>query len=260
MPIAFAQYDAQVDARLDAEGSDHYRDVQDKIPAANAAQDFIITTVNRVLGRKKYSEKILSELMFTRIWQTSLFGRVYLNEAQLNAAGQGPIWDIVACHAEPTTIPAAPGITAIADELSLLRSQVSFRSSMFPCKRLTHEQYADTERNPLLGGSEFMSTSDLRSYYYMVHSYMRTSPDYETQGWELQFGPLSLTGKKLVAITHLKTPRKITTIADTIEFPPMCLEILVSRALHYISIKQGDGSSLYRTQAEDTELLMQMLT
>lgn len=260
MPIQYQQVDDLILSRLDAHGTDHYRLDTQRIPAVNSALDFIVATIGPRLGTKRFPDKILSELLFPRIWQTSTYGRVFMAEAALNAGGQGPIWDIVSCYAEPETIPPNPGITAGADESSSLRGNVSFRNSDFACKRITHEQLADTGKSHLMGGSEYLAGSALRSYYYMVLGYGRTSPDYLTNGWELQFGPLSLTGKKLVCITHLKTPNKVTAYGATIEFPPMMLDLIVSRALHYLSIKQGDGTTLWRTQAEDTALLMQMFT
>ena len=69
----------QIVSALDAEGSYHYRDDLDIIPAINASMRFFTTVVNAAYGQNKISEEFFSELTYATVFLTNNNSRVSLS-------------------------------------------------------------------------------------------------------------------------------------------------------------------------------------
>ena len=68
---------------------------------------------------------------------------------------------------------------------------------------------------------------------------------------ELEIAPY--IPNELVAVFYIHTPAEVVLATDTIPFPAIMMNVLVSKALNYISIKQNNGTNLRGTT--DQELL-----
>lgn len=228
-------------AQLDAEGSDHYTFDQDYLPALLQSQEYILSLIASNYGKRKFSERALSLLLFTKIWQTNLYGRIHMDDGAIGPFG--PVWDVVGMYAEPEVIGTA-NIIPTSPQASSMRTTISFLRSEYPCKRMSLEQVAELNRNVFAPGNAAFATSKLRQYYFCNLGYMNSTA-YPTLGWEYEIGPTTLTGKKLIAVSWLKVPSKPTALTDNMDFPPVMLNLLVAKALNFISIKQGDRTTQF---------------
>ena len=86
--------------------------------------------------------------------------------------------------------------------------------------------------------------------------------DYSSTGYaekgEIEIRP-SVAGQ-FVAIAYLKYPEPITDIGDSIEFPDTLTDLLVQKTANYISIKQGDGTTLYGVTENFVQTLLAAMT
>jgi hypothetical protein len=64
---------------LDAEGSDHYRDDLDYIPAINASVKWLTNVINSALGTDKFGEEFFRDLTYSGVFKTDNSSRVSLN-------------------------------------------------------------------------------------------------------------------------------------------------------------------------------------
>jgi len=77
---------SQMLSALDAEGSDHYRDSQDIIPAINKSLSWCMSLLNALRENKKVTNEALRELRKIVVYQTSSFSRVSVpNDVFLNS-------------------------------------------------------------------------------------------------------------------------------------------------------------------------------
>jgi len=67
--IAYSVIRGQMASALDSENSDRYLDVEDYIPAVNYAIQMTCLAFNEIFAQKKYSESILKELTYVRVFQ-----------------------------------------------------------------------------------------------------------------------------------------------------------------------------------------------
>lgn len=244
-------------AQLDAEGSDHYTFEEDYLPSLLQSQEYILSLVQSNYGTRRFSERALSLLLFTKVYQTNAYGRIHIDDDQLTIRQYGPLWDVVAMYAEPEII----GSTAIfpaSAQASFLRDDVAFAGSEHPCKRMTIEQVAELKRNTFSPGNPAFAGSSLRQYYFCNLGFMRSSIAYPTQGWEYEIGPRQLTSKKFIAVSWLKQPFRPVSITDTMDFPPSMMNLIVAKALSFISVKQGNGTTQFGVS--DKEVLELMTT
>lgn len=240
--ITGTQIKTTVESLLDAEGSDHYRDLQDYIPAINDTQMWAASTICSQIGTRRFSEKAMSMLMYEKVWQTNAYGRILFSGDQLG--GEGPIMDIVALYAEPVVAGVLPTPQPAQDWFSQPRKDLVMIDQGVPVKRITDEQLAHVKRNTFAEGSLYLTDPELASYYYRVVGYDRAT-NYPTVGEMLEIGPRQRTSKKLIGLRYIKVPNQITAITDPIEFPPTLLALFAAKVLNFISVKQGDGTNAY---------------
>jgi hypothetical protein len=83
------------------------------------------------------------------------------------------------------------------------------------------------------------------------------SSSYDSQGPEVEIRPS--VADEFVAITYLKYPTPITDPSDNIEFPKVLINLVVDKALNFISRKQGDQTNLYSVTQQDISTLVQLM-
>ena len=271
----------QMKSALDAEGSDYYNFNRDFKPAINSAIDWTVSVISQYIGIKKFSEETFRELTFTKVWQTSSFSRIQINPADIN---NRDIWTILAVYPTPTVylsdsadpfrsltlnLPAqyyldiqpfigqqvsngpivtqtwnAVGNTLILPHESTFRPELSHISANYSCERINADVYGSNTRNPFAAGAKKRYSPDFHRYGYFV-----------IQNYESKYGGYSLNPpreieityaipKQLASIMYIHTPQQIVLDTDTIPYPQTMKEMIVMKALNFISIKQNNGTNL----------------
>ena len=227
---------------LDAEGSDHYRDDLDYVPAINGAIRWLTAVISSAYGQDKFSEEFFRDLTSAGVFLTNNNSRVSLN------VFPSEVWTILAVYVKPDVeidgslpVPITPDT-----KQSYYLSNLIHVSSADDCKRLSIEEWAVTKNNPLEDGYDGNQLCDgLKYYAYLLNSnFIEIRPsvvnDYATIFW-------------------VKKPSPITTITDNIEFPSSVFQLLFDKALNYISYKQGDQTNLYSVSSQDIQQLLTLL-
>ena len=227
---------------LDAEGSDHYRDDLDYIPAINGAIRWLTAVISSAYGQDTFSEEFFRDLTSAGVFLTNNNSRVSLN------VFPSEVWTILAVYAKPDVevntslpVPVTPD-----PKQSYYLSNLIHISSINDCKRLNIEEWAVTKTNPLESGYDGNQLcDDLKLYAYLLNSNL------------IEIRPSIANGK--ATIFWVKKPSTITTITDDIEFPSSVFQLLFDKALNYISYKQGDQTNLYSVSSQDIQQLLTLL-
>jgi hypothetical protein len=238
---------------LDAEGSDHYRDDLDYIPAINASVKWLTNVVNAAYGQNKIGEEFFRDLAYSGVFLTSDTSRVSLN------VFPSEVWTILAVYANPIT-KAAAGVPVPATPDSTRSYYLPNRihlSSSSSCKRLDIEEWALTSENPFEAGYQGTQLCPgLQLYAYLApYSYSGTS-DVNKMA-EIEIRPDEFN--KELTVFWAKKPSVITALSQNIEYPNSVFQLLFDKALNYIAYKQGDQTTLYSVSAEDIQELISIL-
>jgi len=275
----------RIKSALDAEGSDYYNFNRDFKPAINYALEWSVSVISPYIGQKKFSEELFRELTFSKIWQTSQYSRININPAELN---NRDIWTVLAIYPKPWVVvedatdllpnlPAqyyleiqpslnqqsynapivtqmynAVGNTTLLPHQSTFRPELSFLRSDHSCRRENLEVYAVNKGNPFASGN-ISYNQDVTEYCYTAYTdYSAVFGGYKLSvPREIEIAPY--IPNELVAVFYIHTPAEITAPTDIIPFPAIMLNVLTSKALNYIAIKQNNGTNLRGTT--DQELL-----
>jgi hypothetical protein len=253
MPILSQDIANAMRAALDAEGADHYNDQLDIIPAINNSVRWLEAVVNATLGQKKPGEEIFRDLTYADVFRTSAFSRVSLLNFRFE------VWTINAVEVLPQT-----DTTGAAAPLMPNDKQSYYRPDLFHVrptkytKRLTIEEWTiSTNENPFAPGYRGAAICDgIKEYAYL--NPVTYNPDNSVSiASEIEISPD--IDKGLVTVFYAKKPTPVVTLADNIEFPSTVFQILLARALAYISTKQGDGTNLWSISQSDINMLIQAI-
>lgn len=235
---------------LDAEGSDHYRDDLDIIPAINAAVKWLTTVVNSAYGQNKISEEFFRELSYSGVFRTSDASRVSLD------IFPSEVWTILAIYVKPKTelIAGIPTTPTPDVKQSYFLTEKLHLSSELDCKRLSLEEWARNKKNPFEHGYDGAEICDeLKIYAYLSPINYRL----QTIMNEIEIRP-SVANQE-VTIFWAKKPEVVTSLSDQIDFPNSLFQLLFDKALSYIAYKQGDQTTLYMVSSADIQQLIQSI-
>jgi len=105
-----------------------------------------------------------------------------------------------------------------------------------------------------MSGSVALENSSFKNYSYRNFSTTRPGNVATEIIEEVEISPY--LDNQLVAVTYLVYPALITDESDNILFPKTMTNLLVQKALNFISLKQGDGTNLYSiTEREIAQLV-----
>lgn len=238
---------------LDAEGSDHYRDVEDYLPAMNAAVKWLTNVINSALGRDKLGEEFFRDLTYSGVFRTDDCSRVSLN------VFPNDVWSVLSVFVEPTTRDIAgqvpPVITEDTD--SYFMNNLLHKGSYKSCKRLSIEEWATSRPNPFEDGYDGdQICDDLKQYAYLNPiNYENTNSG--TTANEIEVRPAIINDN--ITIFWVKKPATLVDITDQIEFPESVFQLLFNKALNYISYKQGDQTTIHSVTDRDIALLLNVI-
>jgi hypothetical protein len=237
---------------LDSEGSDRYLFDLDFKPAINLSIKWLVFVFNRAFEENKFSGENLRDLIRTRIWVANNFSRIAFD----NIATGDELWSYLAVHPEPTVYPlgSLPPVL-VNDYTSVFLPNISYVSSRYSANKLTVEKWNESRDNIFEPGNSLL-TGSLKNYAYL------TEADYSSttylQEKEIEVRP-DVSGQ-FVAMTYLKNPSNVALITDDIEFPSSMTALFVQKALNFISIKQGDQTTLFTTTEMDVARLIKTIS
>lgn len=237
---------------LDAEGSDRYLFDQDFKPAINSAMNWLVSVFNTAFEQNKVSGENLRDLLKTRIWVANNFSRIKFDESVVNEK----LWTIMAVMPEPVVYPTQTPPTLVNDYTSIFMPDTAFVKSDYSAGKLTVEKFNENKNNVFEPGNELLQNG-LKTYAYL------TDVDYSTDTTYLQDKEITIrpdVSGEFVAITYLKVPNNIATVNDSIEFPETLTTLIVQKSLNFISIKQGDNTTLFQVTQNDVNTLVQIMS
>lgn len=253
MPIASQEIANQMRFALDAEGSEHYDDVLDIIPAINASVRWIVGVINVALGEKKISEESLSDISIARVMQTSKDSRIEIESIP------DEVWTILAIYPLPTVDNTGQPVVPQPDEkTSIHRSDLYHIGSNYDAKRLTVEEWQINKRNPFESGNIMIGLEcpDLIQFGYLNPvKYFKDGQTTSAKDIELR----PYIDKGLATVVYAKTPTAITDLNGFIELPESVFNVVFNKALQYIAYKQGDGTTLDGITSKDVQSLIQTI-
>ena len=252
---------------LDAEGADYYDDIIDIIPAINAAQEWLVATINAAFGQKKMGEEVFQDLVRARVFQTNQFSRIKFDSAILGE----DIWTILGVYPNPTVLlekvigqgvvsGETPAIFITpTPETSLYRDDLAHHSGEHSATRLTIEEWAKNKNNPFAAGNVIIGTDcDTVSFAYLNYvDYSAAAAPYAVVS-EIEIRPV--LSKELCTVYYAKKPNVIAAVGDNIEFPGFFTNFIFNKTLNYIATKQGDGTTVYQVTQNDINVLLQSIT
>lgn len=252
MAFLVSELDAAITPVIGDNATDRYDLDLFRLPAYKAALQRLIALFYPFLAQRKNVEENLSELLYTRIFQTNILGGVTLTEAEL----LHQVWTVNAVYAQPRTEPAAQPVVNPAGppERSYWVKNAVWRPGAKPVKRMTMEQVNMAYNNKSLPGSEALANSPWVDYgYYIIGN--RNSANWTANSWELLITPESKMQRKYVGISYYRVPAAIVDVNSVIELPLSMLHIMRDLSLNELGIRQGDGTTLYNvTQQQAMQL------
>jgi hypothetical protein len=236
---------------LDSEGSDRYTFDRDFKFAINSSVEWLQAVFNQAYGNKKWPEENMRDLVRVAVFQASSYSRISTDLLP------DSIWSLLRLNVKPVLNNASPSITPTTNPSeSFYRSDLSYISSDFDgAKKLTLEQWEENAKNIFEAGNTILE-NDFKQYAYLSYVDYQSS-SYDSQGPEVEIRPS--VADEFVAITYLKYPTPITDPSDNIEFPKVLINLVVDKALNFISRKQGDQTNLYSVTQQDISTLVQLM-
>jgi hypothetical protein len=238
---------------LDAEGSNRYTFDRDYRPAINYAIRYYASVFNFAFGQKKLSEENLRELTRTRVWQTSKYSRVHFDIADTVEE----VWSVLRISPEPTLDPEMDPIVNPDPSSSIFIPDVTFVRSPYSAARQTFEEWNEGERNIFMPGNTVL-TNDLKKYAYRNFIHSKPGELAADIIEEVEIRPY--LDNQLVGVTYLVYPKQIVADTDVILYPKSMENLLMDKALNFISLKQGDGTTLYTVTEREIATLVKLMS
>ena len=150
-------------------------------------------------------------------------------------------------------------LTSTAEETSFYRRDLVHLESDKSAKRLTIEEWAKNTKNPFRAGNTVLPADcDLIDFAYLNYvDYSAPEAPYSVPR-EIEIRPS--VANKIVTVFYAKKPTLVVDAGDTIEFPGFFTSFIFTQSLHYISIKQGDQTTLATVSNTDIQNLLNSIT
>ena len=242
-------------AVLDAEGSQRYSFERDYKPAINYAIDYYVSVFNTVFGMKKLSEENLRELSRTRVWQTSKYSRIHFDPTDIG----NEVWSILVVAPEPTLDPEIDPILNPDPTCSLFvpTDTTIFVRSKYSAARQTAEEWNESDDNIFMPGNETLQNK-FKKYAYKNFTHTKPGNAVADIIEEIEVRPY--LEEKFVAVTYLAYPGEIAAETDVILYPKTMKNLLIDKALQFVSFKQGDGTNLFSVMEKDIQGLVKLMS
>ncbi len=236
---------------LDADGTDYYDDELHMIPAINAAMRWLMSTVSLGLHQKRFSEEVFKKIIRLKVFQTNTLGRILIDEQFYSILNVQPL---------PTCLPNSdPDLTGDAYDSEDMSEDKHYVSGSYQCHRITSEQVNHYKGNPFKAGNTtqtVLSELTVFSYYSPIQYGIWEE---NVPGAYLEIFPSTLVSRKLCAITYIETQDEITALDDELNFDDNFINILAAKTTSFLTLKQGDYTTVHNVSEQDVIQLMQAL-
>jgi hypothetical protein len=118
---------------------------------------------------------------------------------------------------------------------------------------MTAEEVNINRLNPFASGNEKTICEELKEYGYKL--YTNYEGGYTPGGDKQEIEILPTYANKVIALEYIKKPSDILTVNDSIEFPTVLTDLVVSKTLLFVSYKQSNVPLTQASQAEITNLI-----
>jgi len=241
MILASAVFTA-IRAHLDDDNSGRYTVTDDLSPVVNAAINYLIAVFNAGFEQKKIYPESLRELVRVEIVPATGSGNT--KRADVTSICEN-LWTILGVEPDAEATEGATTTTLAPEEFAGLRSKFA--------KRLTLEEWEEKNDDPFSPGtSQTIPSVFLRPAYLGPGRYFDADHDF------IFIRPASLVTDN-VGIWYLKNPTVVTSTASEIEFPQSLFQLLVDKALGYISLQHGNDSKYGQNVEKDLLQLIQIM-
>ena len=242
-------------AALDAEGSQRYSFDRDYKPAINYAIDYYVSAFNFAFGMKKLSEENLRELTRTRVWQTSKYSRIHFDPADIGEE----VWSLLVVAPEPTLDPQIAPLDNPSPEESMFipTEDTTFVRSEYSAGRQTFEEWNQSFNNVFMPGNVTLNNK-FKTYAYKNFTHFNPGELANEIISEIEVRPY--LDNQLVGVTYIVYPPKITATDSTVFFPKTMMNLMTSKALQFISWKQGDQTNLFSVSQKDVQDLVNLMS
>lgn len=265
--IPFSEHNAQLTARLEAEGTDSFGLNEDRIPATNAAQRIVQGVLASMLEARKFSGEGLRDLNWTAVFQTNAWGEVdidHILRSSTTGVDRHLLWTVLAVYPEFEAEAPWAVIPNNPARFSMLRPDVRFVSPIKAAKRWTRQQWADVKQDMFAPGSPLMTNPLLREYGYLFGG--RTAVAGGTATHTLLSVMGLPPGKTLVAVNYLKAPAPVPSMplreddplygSTMLEWPESMAALLGSVTMRQLGYPIGDGTTLNQLSGEEMTMLI----
>lgn len=242
------------ESALDAEGFDRYTFARDYGPAINYAQEWMTSLFSAAFGSNKFNEESLTDLSFTKIWKTNQFSRFVFQYSEVGSR----LWTIIGiyplCTIYPDTDIAQADLTK-----SVYSPTHSYVKGYKSCARRTSEEMNLNRLNPFAAGNEVVICDELKDFAYKTMTDYTGGYDSSTTPEKVEIQIFPDYSNKVLAMEYLKYPEPIVNDTDNIEFPLSVSNMLVEKALNFISFKQS-GTPLIQASEQDLNKLITLMS
>lgn len=238
-PSAIISYPVNTDMSVITAGSDVAFTYIDKSTGLEVTNTFNVIAVN-----DGTDEILISTLPVTDL------------NTQLNA-GDAVVARQIFLTSSLTSTPKI--LSTTTDETSLYRRDLAHLESDKSAKRLTIEEWAKNNKNPFRPGNTVLPENCEHSEFaYLNYADYSADEVPYTAPREIEVRP-SVAGK-VVTVFYAKKPSLIVAATDTIEFPGFFQNWIYQKVLFFLSIKQGDQTTLATISNAEIQNLLNSIT
>lgn len=235
-------------ARLSAEGTDHYDDTLDLVPAINSACQYTLAMIRLGYGQSKFPEEALAKMSFAKVFIPSSLSRVNVYGT---ASGIAP--EIVtAVHVGGTVYPNIQ-VPALANPAVSQATGYKYAGDGEPAKRMTLEESAISRTNIFAPGYGGIVPQGAVRYGYVPPTNYSTGTEREIQISPNCYG-------KWVTIFYVNSYTPITVLGtNDIPFMDNLYSFVLEKANEYINYPMEDGVPEIKVNISEMGLLLRSL-
>lgn len=213
-------------AAIDADDTTYYREDRDYYPAINKSVRAVVALISRVLSTNRLSDDAVREI------SKFMIKDVASGSILIPPTDSKNIWTITLVAPSPTLTPE--GVLLDYTDTA---------------ERMSTERWGKASGNPFEASNTIVS-GDLTSFGYI---------SYATEaGLIIKVRPNTDVTK--CAIGYLEKVKTVNLPSDVIALPESVYQMVLEKALWFISYKQGDNTTLAQMSASEESTLITFLT
>lgn len=212
-------------AAIDADDTTYYREDRDFFPAINKAVRSVVSLMSKVLSTNRLSDDAIREISKFVIKDVTE-GSILIPKDEIKN-----IWTITLVAPSPTV------------------QEGTLKDYTITAERMSTERWGKASGNPFEASNTIIS-GDLASYGYMSYA--------TPTGLRILIRPNASITK--CAIGYLEKVKAVNLTTDTLALPDSVYQMVLEKALWFISYKQGDNTTLAQMSATEESTLLTFLT